>query len=277
MTVRRFFSLVAAFAIAGGGIASRASGAGSECPRATLPAYAHNDYENLRPLKEAVERGFRGAEVDLFLIDSTLRVGHDRRRAQDGAAFEALYLEPLSALVARCGALTSDGHPFLLAVDFKERSPAAYDALTRLLSGYHSLFARWPAVSRPRPAVEIVLVGWHPADAGRGGGADSLLRLHHRLSRPSALHRNALDPRVRLVSLDYGKTMGRWWLGPADRRRWIAALRAVKHSTPDRLLRVHNVPADARLYGRLLEAGVDLIGAKRLATTQRLLSGMRPP
>ncbi|MGI8619288.1 MAG: hypothetical protein ACR2L6_09410 [Gemmatimonadaceae bacterium] len=268
---------MAAFAIAGGGIASRATGAERQCPRGSLPAYAHNDYENPRPLQEAVERGFRGVEVDLFLVDGTLRVGHDRRRARDGAAFEALYLEPLSALVARCGALTSDGHPFLLAVDFKERSAAAYDALVGLLSGYHSLLARSPAESVRLPSIEIVLVGWHPADAGREGGADSLLRLQHRLSSPSAPHRNALDPRVRLVSLDYGKTMGRWWLSPADRWRWIAALRAVKDAVPDRLLRVHNVPADARIYGRLLGAGVDLIGAKRLATTQRLLSGMTPP
>lgn len=51
------------------------------CPVASLPAYSHNDYANARPLLDAFDLGFRGVEVDLFLVGGMLRVGHDRRTA----------------------------------------------------------------------------------------------------------------------------------------------------------------------------------------------------
>ena len=40
----------------------------SGCTRGTLPAYAHNDYANARPLTDALSLGFRGAEADVFLV-----------------------------------------------------------------------------------------------------------------------------------------------------------------------------------------------------------------
>ena len=48
----------------------------SGSPDTLLPAYAHNDYRNARPLLDALELGFRGVEVDYFLVDTELRVGH---------------------------------------------------------------------------------------------------------------------------------------------------------------------------------------------------------
>jgi len=86
------------------------------CPRSTLPAYAHNDYENARPLIDALRLGFSGVEADVFLVDGVLRVGHDRQQAQRGKTLETLYLIPLREIISRCGRLTHDGRGFLLAV-----------------------------------------------------------------------------------------------------------------------------------------------------------------
>jgi len=66
--------------------------------------------------------------------------------------------------------------------------------------------------------------------------------------------------------------MGRWWVSPAARQRWLMTLRAAKDAAPTRLLRVHNVPPDRMLYADLLGAGVDLLGTTQLRVTQRLLS-----
>jgi hypothetical protein len=95
--------------------------------------------------------------------------------------------------------------------------------------------------------------------------------VQHRLTRAEGGGAAGLDPRVRLLSVDYGKTMGRWWVTAAGRRRWLATLRAAKAAAPGRRLRAHNVPADARVYAALRDAGVDLIGATRLAAAARLL------
>lgn len=248
----------------------------SECPRGTLPAYAHNDYENARPLTDALTLGFRGAEADLFLVDGVLRVGHDRRAARAGGSLEGLYLAPLQALVTRCGRLTADGRPFFLALELKEASAAAYDSLVALLGRYRPLLHTPPA-SRGAPALDVVLVGWHPAAPPPASAVDALVGWQHRIGSAGRSRPTTPATRVRLLSLDYGKTMGRWWVTEAGRRRWLARLRAVKASAPDRVLRVHNVPADGRIYAALLEAGVDLIGSKQLSETARLLAVPRIP
>jgi len=230
------------------------------CPRADLPAYAHNDYANVRPLTDALALGYRGVEADVFLVHGVLHLGHDRRSAQGGDTIEARYLRPLQALIERCGQLTVDGAPFLLNVELKEASRTSYDSLAALL-------ARYPALV---PAVELILVGWHPTPAVLDSAATPLGR-QYRLRDVRAVPDAALDASVRLVSLDYGKTLGRSGVRAADRERWLAALRAVKAAHQERRLRVHNVPVRRAVYQELRAAGVDLIGTKDLAATAAIL------
>jgi hypothetical protein len=247
----------------------------SECPRGALPAYAHNDYENARPLTDALALGFVGAEADVFLVDGVLRVGHDRKAARTGGTLETLYLAALQALVARCTRLTADGRPFFFAVELKEESAAAHDSLLALLGRYRSLLGDSSDANTESPAVTVLLVGWQPTAPSHAQGVGALLGRQYRLTRPDQgeeLARALRDPNVRLLSIDYGKTMGRWWRTATGRRRWFAAIRAVRANAPDRLLRVHNVPADGRIYAALLAAGVDLIGTKELTVSARLLA-----
>lgn len=247
------------------------------CPRGVLPAYAHNDYANPRPLVDALALGYRGAEADVALVDGTLRLGHDGREARRGASLEATYLAPLAALVARCGTLTADGAPFLLAVELKARDGAASDSVDALLARWAPRLAG-ASGARGAPAVEVVLVGWHAAPATRGA-----IGVHHRLRRPEEVTTlAALPARVRLVSVDHGRTLGRPWRTAAGRRRWLAALEAARRAldvaavsgAPRARLRVHALPVDAAEYRALLAAGVDLIGTKDLVGTARALGAM---
>jgi hypothetical protein len=243
------------------------------CPRGALPAYAHNDYANPRPLHDALSLGYQGAEADVFLVDGELRLGHDRRAARRGAALEAQYLAPLRSLVARCGQLTADGRPFLLTVDIKQKSRETFDTLVALLARYPELFSpdsvKAAADGHGAPPVEVVLVGWAPQALADSSPVP--LGRHVPLTRADAWAVETADPGNRLISLDYSKTMGRWWATPARRRRWLSTLREVKAAYPARRIRVHHVPLDARVYQKLLAAGVDLIGTESLAATARLL------
>jgi hypothetical protein len=238
------------------------------CPRATLPAYAHNDYENSQPLVDALRLGFSGVEADVFLVDGVLRVGHDRRQARRGGTLEALYLTPLREIISRCARLTTNDREFLLAIEIKESSPATFDALVLVLDRYPDLFT---PTSSSRAPIEVVLVGWHPQPRTLGKTPRDRFGAQHRISSPTAIP--AVTNEVRLLSVDFGKAVARQWGRRAERRRWLASLRATKASNPDRVLRVHNVPADSMIYGALLDAGVDLIGTKDLAKTRLLLNG----
>lgn len=241
----------------------------TDCPRGSLPAYAHNDYENSRPLVDAVTLGYRGVEADIFLVDDVLRVGHDEGSARDGGTLELLYLRPLQELLTRCGPLVSTRAPFFLALELKEQSAAAYDSLLALLGRYDTLLrATKPNHSLP-PQLTIVLVGWHPASLTANVAVDTMLAWQQRISRAPT---TPLNERVRLLSIDYGKTMGRWWVTSGGRKRWLAAIRAAKDAAPDRLVRAHNVPLDRRVYRELFAAGVDLIGTKELRRSVDLLS-----
>lgn len=241
-----------------------------ECPRSTLPAYAHNDYANPRPLVDALALGFRGVEADVFLVDGVLRVGHDQRTARTGGTLDSLYLAPLRSRIARCGALTTDGRSFLLTIEIKEASPPTYDAVRTLLASYRELLERHGA----NPALSVVLVGWSPSASPADGSIDALIGVQHRLMRTDTWRPNTPDARVHLISLDYGKTIGRWWRTSGGRQQWWKALRAARAAAPDRLIRVHNVPVDSAIYVRLYDAGVDLIGTKQLAESERILRSL---
>jgi non-heme chloroperoxidase len=239
---------------------------------APLPAYAHNDYANSRPLVDAIALGYRGVEVDLLLAGGALLAGHERAAVTAGRTLEALYLDPLRRRMQHCGRIIAGPAPFLLAIELKERDPAAFDSLAALLGRYAELFD--PAAATP---AEVVLVGWHPPILEMHSDRRVPLRLQARVAGRAEQAVADTSSLVRLVSLDYGKTV-RWsGQGPVPPRaaRWLAALAREKGAGPGRLARVHNVPADASVYRLLLGAGVDLLGTREPARSRDLLLGLQ--
>lgn len=231
-----------------------------------MPAYAHNDYANRQPLAGALARGMRGVEADVFLVNGALRVAHDRRAARSAPRLDSLYLAPIATMLARCGTFT-ESRPFLLTLEIKEADPAAFDSIVAELQ-------RAPASLRTA-RVRIVLVGWHPPLASpvwhAADGAGIRIGVHQRIASPDFAVGAALDPRVALLSVDYGKTIGRPWRSASARRRWWAALRRIAAEASEVPLRAHNVPVDPAIYRRLREAGVTLIGTKAPAATAVVL------
>jgi len=236
-----------------------------------LPAYSHNDYENPRPLQEAVELGFRGVEADVIYRGGELRVAHEPALARPGRTLERLYLQPLRGIVQQCGRVVGSATSFLLNVELKERSQTGYDSLLAVLNRYPDLFQSGALVDRP--PVQVILVGWNPTPVDSMFGAEQWVWHQERITRLSPEVGRRPWSGVRLVSLDYGKTIG--WSGegpPPDKAaRWLARLRAAKGEGPGRLARAYNAPVHSAVYRLLLEGGVDLIGSERLVASQRLL------
>jgi hypothetical protein len=255
--------------------AAAASAGAQPCPdRAPLPAYAHNDYDNRAPLADALRLGYAGAEADVLLADGVVAVAHGRRHANPSRSLEALYLQPLRSLVRQCGRVLASDRPFLLNIELKERSPEAYDSLAALLDRYGDLLTeRSPGGTVATAPVEVVFVGWHPPLAEFSRPAAAYVRVQDKIT---SVDRHVADDstgRVRLVSLDYGKTIGR---EPRKRALWLAELRRAKSAGPGRIARVYNAPVRRDLYATLLAAGVDLIGTENLERTRRELEATLP-
>ena len=62
-----------------------------------LRLHGHNDYLQLVPLRRALELGLGSVEVDVYLVEGELRVGHERWQLRRGRTLSSLYLDPLLA------------------------------------------------------------------------------------------------------------------------------------------------------------------------------------
>ena len=239
-------------------------------PFTLLPAYAHNDYYNHRPLLDALALGYRGAEADVIRVGQELLVGHSRNETKAHATLARLYLDPLLSRSHSCGVILSDSTPFLLNIELKDRDPRAFDLLVALLARYEALFAG------TRPAATATLVGWWPDTVVGTSAWPRFLRVHVALGRPGQKPRG----RVGLISIDYGKVLrwpGRGPISPEANEAIVSARRAADSCGVP--IRVHHAPARREVYTWLLSEGVTLIGAGNLDRDRALLLeiGAQPP
>lgn len=123
-------------------------------------AHSHNDYWRQRPLQDALECGFCSVEVDIFLIDGKLLVGHERRELRPERTLESLYLEPLRARVKQFGGKVYPNAPyFYLLIDVKSEAQTTYNALHKTLERYDDLMTRYEGSRTVERAVRAVLSG----------------------------------------------------------------------------------------------------------------------
>ena len=257
-------------------IASAALAGGSPTP--LIPAYAHNDYQNARPLFAALELGFRGVEVDYFLIDGELRVGHTPSETQPGRTVESLYLAPLRERIRKYGSVHPGGGVFILNIESKLAGQETYDALHELLSRYEDVLTVVRDGVEYPGAVQVILVGWHPP---LGYLADQPVRYaavqaHYR-SLPSD-HERYPGHLLKLLSQNYNEKLLIRTGEPVSPRlkRRLESLSDAAHAVPGRIVRVYNVPTKRAVYEALLASGVDLIGTKDVVGTHRLLIDIGP-
>lgn len=241
-------------------------GADSCATVALLPAYAHNDYRNRRPLVDALKLGYRGVEADVFRVGNELLVGHKRSETRAAYTLSRLYLEPLLSRQRACGYVLADRTPFFLNIEIKEPDSAAFSLVLTELSNYPEL----------RPSLRVILVGWWPTLGAGGKPWPQYLRHQFVVARGGAQVLPSDSAWIGLVSIDYGKLVR--WRGagaiPAADSATIsrAGELAVRLGVP---LRVHHVPEDARVYKWLLKAGVTLLGTTNLERTRSLLATVR--
>ncbi|HVK59238.1 MAG TPA: hypothetical protein VM735_10685, partial [Candidatus Kapabacteria bacterium] len=89
-------------------------------------AHAHNDYEHDRPLLDALAQGFTSVEADIYLVEGSLLVAHDKEDLDPKKTLSALYLEPLKRLADDKKSVFKSGESLTLLIDFKSEAAPAY-------------------------------------------------------------------------------------------------------------------------------------------------------
>jgi len=217
-------------------------------------AHSHNDYEQPRPLLDALALGFDSVEADIWLVDGRLLVAHEASQVQPGRTLAALYLDPLRAWVKQPGA-----RPLILLIDVKTEAEATYVALDAVLAGYPELAGRIRCIVSGNRARALMAAAPHARAALDG--------------RMEDLATDAPDGLIPLVSDNWAKFFT--WRGEgafpdveqARLRQFVAQARA-QH----RLLRFWNTPNRPEVWRELRAAGVDVIGTDDLPALHRFLA-----
>jgi len=245
-------------------------------PPSPLPqAHSHNDYEQKRPLIEALDHGFCSVEADIHLVNGQLWVAHDRVKARPERTLQSLYLDPLRE---RCR--TNGGHVyaatngFTLLIDVKADAEGTYRVLDPILRLYRPLLTRFTPTNTTPGAITVILSGARPtelvnAQAERFCAIDG---------RPEDLDGNPSPHLVPLISESWSTL----FKGPGG-DQFSAANRALLGSLVQRThaqgrrLRFWGAPDRPWLWGELRNARVDLLNTDRIAHLAAFLRGEPAP
>jgi alkaline phosphatase len=140
----------------------------------TANAHSHNDYENAIPFYLAYQNGFGSIEADVFLVNDTLFVAHNRQDIRAGRTLRNLYLQPL------LHALDSSKAKMILLVDVKDDYKLTLPALINELQPIR----KYLASLHKKNAITIVVSGNRPMPADYNNYPDYIffdddLRLTH--------------------------------------------------------------------------------------------------
>jgi hypothetical protein len=221
-------------------------------------AHAHNDYEQKRPLFDALENGFTSIEADVHLRDNRLLVSHNRPHSIS-KTLESLYLEPLDSLRKKNGGSIYPHYnsPVFLMIDIKTEGGETFKALLKVLSAYEA------CLSAPGKdgAVKILISGNRPLDMI----LDDPNHFTAVDGRPEDLG-NGYPPSIMPVISENYKKIIKWNGVGSPSQEELNALKAVaaKVHAENKKLRLWNIPDQENAWIILLDSGVDLINTDRL-------------
>ena len=125
-----------------------------------IHAHAHNDYEHVRPLFDALDNGFTSVEADVHLIDGKLLVAHNRLQTRPDRTLQSLYLDPLKRRIeANGGRVYRNGPTVVLLIDVKTPFAETFPAIESALNPYRSLLTTWHDDKPTEGAITVIITG----------------------------------------------------------------------------------------------------------------------
>ena len=226
-------------------------------PLAAQRIHAHNDYQQPRPLTNALQHKVFSIEADVYLTRRGLVVAHDKKDTAAAPLLETLYLQPIITLFNKHkGRISADKkYTPVLMIDSKESllssgGEAVIATLIKLLAPYRSVFDR----SVNTKAVQIVISGDRGA-ISKWSSYPSYLLFD---GRPAEVYDSAARARVAFISDSYTK-----YVSAGDSTSQVKELVKKIHSQ-HQLLRLWGHPDNAGEWKRLQQLGVDIINTDKV-------------
>lgn len=226
-------------------------------------AHSHNDYEQKRPLLDALDHGFCSVEADIWLTPQGLLVAHDRKDFKPERTLERLYLTPLRERAkTHGGKIYPNGPNFWLLIDVKSDAIGTYAALHDLLKKYDDILSTTRDGKHEPRAVTVVLSGNRAKETVR----KQTTRYIGLDGRPEDLDSDAPADLMPWISASWS-SLFRWrGVGPmpeAERARLREHV--AKAHAKGRKVRFWATPENEAIWSELTEAKVDLLNTDKLA------------
>ncbi len=227
-------------------------------------AHAHNDYEHIRPLKDALQNGFISVEADVYLEGGELLVSHEKP-LKTASTLQKLYFAPLDSLIKVNHGRIYPGYEkqFYLMIDCKTEA-GTYQAIRKAVSAYPALLC-----SAARCPVQIFLSGNRPVDemirdGYNGLGIDG---------RPDDIGKGYSSEMMPVISDHFGNWSS--WKGtipPSNED--LKKIKDLAHRVhaEGKKLRLWAIPDREVAWKALAEAGVDFINTDHLTGLHQFLT-----
>lgn len=220
--------------------------------------HSHNDYYQNRPLLDALDNGMVSIEVDIFLRDGRLLVGHDEKELDDSRTLSNLYLDPLYEQIKL---LKGEFLPIILMIDIKDKGKETYKELKEVLKPFHKILTRCKRGKISKRPVLLIISGERPI---------SLLRMEKKRyvfvdGRISDLENEELSNLFPLISDDWNKYFtwnGQGKISSEEYKKLKEII--LKCRKQNKLLRFWGIPHEmsksVKYWDLFQKVGVDLIG-----------------
>jgi len=257
----------------------------AEAVRPLPQAHSHNDYEQRRPLLEALDHGFCSVEADVYLVEGQLWVAHDRKDLKPDRTLKSLYLEPLAERVRnRVGIFADPKARLMLLVDVKGQGAEVYQRLKTELAPYAPMLTRFRDTGVVTGAVTVVISGDRAWDLARED-RDRWCALDGRMSdltnaAPAGVAGSSTPPAslVPLVSESW-RALFRWdgdgEMSAVQKARLKGLL--TQANAQGRKIRFWALPDRPEAWKVGQDAGVDLINTDKIPAVSAFLRGQPLP
>ncbi len=235
--------------------------------------HSHNDYEQPRPLFDALDHGFCSVEADIYLVGGELLVAHTPIDIRPGRTLESLYLAPLAQRIRTNGGRVYPEVPTIaLLIDLKTDGPALYTALRPVFQKYADILTHYADGKVEEKAVTIILSGNRPIEV-LAAEKDRLAFIDGRLPDLESNPPATLTPWISSNFTQSFKWRGRGEM-PAEEIARLKTLVKLAHDQ-HRRIRFWSIPDSPAGWKAMQSAGVDLINSDKLDALRDFLVGAR--
>lgn len=227
-------------------------------------AHSHNDYEQPNYFKEAYNAGFGSMEADIYLVNGTLLVAHNKKDVNPARTLAGMYLTPLARHVRE-----NKGSPYInpqaqleLLIDLKDpKDSPAYQKTVALIRSYKDLLNS--------KGVRFTFTGNIPSDAVIAQ-APALIYFD---GVPGRSYNKAAMKKIYMLSdnfANYSDWKGEGEIARADYQKLASAVSAAHGS--GKKIRFWNAPDTPEAWQLMEQLGVDYINTDKIRALAEALN-----